>query len=81
MNSNNQNQMQNSMQSSSLDNQMQNASRALNGVQAKAGESAAMAAAQQFMQSGNADLSSQSLQNTIQQGRQSSQGASQNSMQ
>ena len=80
-NLNNQNQMQNSMQNSSLDSQMQNASRTLNGVQAKAGESAAMAAAQQFMQSGNADLSSQSLQNTIQQGRQSSQGASQNSMQ
>ena len=84
-NSNNQTQMQNntqnSMQSSSLDSQMQNASKMLNGVQSRAGESAAMAAAQQFMQSGNADLSSQSLQNTIQQGRQSSQGASQNSMQ
>ena len=87
MNSNsmNQNQMQNSssqgsLQSTSLDSQIQNASKKLNGVQAKAGESAAMAAAQQFMQTGNADLSSQSLQNTVQQGRQSG-SSSQGSMQ
>lgn len=50
---------------------MENASRQLNGVQIQSGEQAARAAGQQFMQTGNADLQSSVLQDTVNSGRQS----------
>lgn len=51
--------------------QTEQASRQLNGVQIPSGEQAARAAGQQFMQTGNAELSSSVLQDTVNSGRQS----------